>query len=72
VAGQRAPEAVERAVWSVSIAVNQRPDGRYVGRVSFDDEASWEECVADSAERAFEQMVRVARRRLPLVDIPLV
>jgi hypothetical protein len=68
---QRAPDDVEFAVWSVSIAVTRRGDGRYVGRVSFDDEASWEQCVADSPELAFEQMTRVARRRLPLAQLPL-
>jgi hypothetical protein len=71
VVGQRATDDVEHAVWSVSIAVTRRGDGRYVGRISFDDEAGWEQCVADTPERAFEQLTRVARRRLPLVHLPL-
>jgi hypothetical protein len=71
VVGQRAPDEAELAVWSVNIAVTRRGDGRYVGRVSFEDEAGWEQCVADTPERAFEQMTRVARRRLPLVHLPL-
>ena len=55
---------MEEAVLTVEIALTSRPDGRYVARVSFDEQAGWESCRARSARAAYERAAALAARRV--------
>jgi hypothetical protein len=57
-------------VLTVDIALTRGPDGRYLARVSFDDQAGWETCRARSARLAFDRAAALAVQRLNGARVP--
>jgi hypothetical protein len=61
--GERQRET-EEAVLTVEIAITRHGDGRYVARLSFDEQPGWDFCQAQSARAAFERAGALAARRV--------